>query len=242
MHFILNKKINFSAESGRLSIINEKENSVLLSKPATRLLFTLIGKANVIISREELLKSVWEDYGLTPSNNNLYIAISEIRKSFLALGEAEAIIKTIPRVGLKLEAEIDICKESVKKTNDNTKKIKHIKTALILSSLFVITSAIFYTFSFKNTVKVELHQERLFFKHNSCDIYLPLSFQPRNDSDLKNEIINKIEEYNINCFDFKQQIHYQSILGRSKKSAGHFIGVCRKTANISKCETIKEWK
>ncbi|GAB3415574.1 hypothetical protein GCM10027361_29000 [Erwinia aphidicola] len=108
MYFILNKGLKFNPDVNEISLINDQHNSVVLSKPATRLLLTLIQNANNVVTRDFLLKNVWEDYGYTPSNNNLYMAISELRKAFTSLWKDIELIKTIPKVGLTLEAAIDV--------------------------------------------------------------------------------------------------------------------------------------
>jgi len=108
MYYILNKNIKYDPAINELSLIEEANNSLLLSNAGSRLLRELIKNRDVVISREQLLKNVWEDYGYTPSNNNLYMAVSEIRKSFISLGENKDLIVTTPKVGLRLHAEIDI--------------------------------------------------------------------------------------------------------------------------------------
>lgn len=108
MYFLLNKCLKFNPDVNEISLINDQHNSVVLSKPATRLLLTLIQNANNVVTRDFLLKNVWEDYGYTPSNNNLYMAISELRKAFTSLWKDIDLIKTVPKVGLMLETTIDV--------------------------------------------------------------------------------------------------------------------------------------
>ncbi|VTT28065.1 transcriptional regulator [Klebsiella pneumoniae] len=108
MYFVLNKMIKFLPMTNELSVVNDAGSSVLLSRASTRLLEELVKNPAEILARELLLKSVWEDYGYTPSYNNLYIAVSELRKSFLNLGEVNNIIITVPKSGLQLDATIDI--------------------------------------------------------------------------------------------------------------------------------------
>lgn len=108
MYFILNKMVKFLPATSELSLVNDVGNSVLLSKAATRLLNELVKRSPEIVSREFLLKSVWEDYGYTPSYNNLYMAVSELRKSFSILGEVNDVIITVPKSGLRFDATIDI--------------------------------------------------------------------------------------------------------------------------------------
>lgn len=141
MYFILNKCLKFNPDVNEISLINDQHNSVVLSKPATRLLLTLIQNANNVVTRGFLLKNVWEDYGYTPSNNNLYMAISELRKAFTSLWKGIDLIKTVPKVGLMLETTVDVFEKkagTLKKqpsTNSSTeeKEIKSEKIILVKS-------------------------------------------------------------------------------------------------------------
>lgn len=108
MYYVLNKILRFTPRTNELTIVNDYYNNILLSHASTRLLTELIKNSNKISSRDELLKKVWEDYGFSPSNNNLYISLSEIRKAIINLGLQPDFIITVPKVGIKIEAEIDI--------------------------------------------------------------------------------------------------------------------------------------
>lgn len=107
MAFLINKQIVFSSELKQLSLYLDSDSYVVLSNPATRLIMEFLQKNGVTLSREHLLKHVWEDYGSTPSNNNLYMAVSELRKAFRILGMTDTVISTIPKAGFLFEAEIE---------------------------------------------------------------------------------------------------------------------------------------
>ncbi|MBN5246988.1 winged helix-turn-helix domain-containing protein, partial [Serratia ureilytica] len=107
MKYIFNFSMIFLPSERSLSILNNKEVEVSLSAPATRLLLELIKYKGKTVTREALLKNVWEDYGFSGSNSNLNSYISEIRKAFIQLGYSEKIIITIPKQGIKLEANIE---------------------------------------------------------------------------------------------------------------------------------------
>ncbi len=106
MIYIINTIIAFDPVTRNLSLKNDAQLSVELSKPATRLLSELIEHNHATLLREDLIKSVWEDYGFSPSKGNLSNSISELRKAFTSLGLHQEIIITVPRTGFKLEAEI----------------------------------------------------------------------------------------------------------------------------------------
>ncbi|WP_447873178.1 winged helix-turn-helix domain-containing protein [Serratia fonticola] len=107
MKYILNFTVIFLPSERTISILNNEEVRASLSAPATRLLLELIKHNGVIVTRETLLKNVWEDYGFSGSNSNLNSYISEIRKTLVLLGYNERIILTIPKQGLKLDANIE---------------------------------------------------------------------------------------------------------------------------------------
>lgn len=49
---------------------------------------------------------MWEEFGFTPSGNNLNKAVSELRKSFQSLGEGHELIVTVPRYGFRFDADV----------------------------------------------------------------------------------------------------------------------------------------
>lgn len=106
MKYIINLTITFDPDSRVLMLRNNDQITIGLSKPATRLLIELIKNNKNELTRETLIKHVWEDYGFSPSSATLSNHISELRKSFEALGGSKDILITVPRVGFKMEAEI----------------------------------------------------------------------------------------------------------------------------------------
>ncbi|EKT60091.1 winged helix-turn-helix domain-containing protein [Providencia sneebia] len=107
MKYIINHQITFSNEDRTLSLLNDIENTIVLSAPASRLLLTLIINKNVPLTREYLLKTVWVEYGFTASGSNLNNYISELRKSLTYLDANFMGIITIPKVGFQFTAHIE---------------------------------------------------------------------------------------------------------------------------------------
>lgn len=106
MKYIINLTITFDPESRLLMLKNNNQLTVGLSNPATRLLTELIKNNKTELTRETLLKHVWEDFGFSPSGATLSNNISELRKAFEALGMSKDVLITVPRIGFKLDAEI----------------------------------------------------------------------------------------------------------------------------------------
>lgn len=106
MKYIINLNLVFDPDARVLALKNDINLSVDLSKPATRLLSELIIHNNVTLVREDLIKTVWVDYGFSPSHSSLSNHISELRKAFESLGLNREVIITVPRTGFRMEAEI----------------------------------------------------------------------------------------------------------------------------------------
>lgn len=106
MKYIINIIVVFDPESRSLILRNNHQLTVGLSNPATRLLVEFMKNNKIELSREHLIKHVWEDYGFSPSSATLSNHISELRKAFETLGVSKNILITIPRIGFKMEAEI----------------------------------------------------------------------------------------------------------------------------------------
>ncbi|WP_075182449.1 winged helix-turn-helix domain-containing protein [Pantoea sp. 1.19] len=106
MNYLINNTVVFDVESALLWLANSPQNTCALPKPACRLLFQLIIAHNSVVSRAHLLKTVWEDHGLTPSGSNLSNHISILRKTFVSLGITDEIIITVPKEGFRLNAEV----------------------------------------------------------------------------------------------------------------------------------------
>lgn len=85
---------------------NDVNLLITLSNPAARLLCELIVNNNTTLIRKDIIKTVWSDYGFTPSTASLSNHISELRKAFESLGLNKEIIITVPRTGFRMEAEI----------------------------------------------------------------------------------------------------------------------------------------
>lgn len=103
MKYKINAFIIYDAADGTLSL-KKDEVDTQLSITANALLFYLIQKKGVV-SRDEVLKAVWDDNGLVSSNSNLNQYLSLLRKTFRQYG-IENIIVTVARGRLEFNSEI----------------------------------------------------------------------------------------------------------------------------------------
>lgn len=106
MKYIINLSIAFDTDTTVLMLNNDVNLFIKLSKPAARLLCELIANNNTTLIRKDIIKTVWSDYGFTPSTASLSNHISELRKAFENLGLNKDIIITVPRTGFRMEADI----------------------------------------------------------------------------------------------------------------------------------------
>lgn len=103
MNFIINQTITYDEKQGTLETPDESQDPVSLPRPACRLMSLFVRNNNELLTREFLLTTVWENHGLTASNNNLNNYVSMLRKAFTLLGEEELLV-TVPKQGFMLTA------------------------------------------------------------------------------------------------------------------------------------------
>lgn len=123
--------VTFDLDTRKLSLYNNEDIFVELTKPASRLLIELIKNNRQNVSRDALMKSVWIDYGLVGSNAGLNNYISELRKAFISLEVSRDIIVTIPKFGFQLDADIQVIARRV--DNHPTDDELKLSSSLILN-------------------------------------------------------------------------------------------------------------
>ncbi|WP_447876622.1 winged helix-turn-helix domain-containing protein [Serratia fonticola] len=262
MIYIINTIITFDPVTRNLSLKNDAQLSVELSKPATRLLSELIEHNHATLLREDLIKSVWEDYGFSPSKGNLSNSISELRKAFTSLGLHQEIIITVPRTGFKLEAEIHPLvkyeKEAAKAVADTMEPMpeppslptqtrvlsrpeklgnrdQKLKVRLLAASsigIAVIASIIFFMLPKSETL-------RLVTTIGMCNIYGLSNAKPPADFSIK--VNEMIEIQGIKCIDEAADIYYADSRPANTLLKVRFMAVCRDngTSRYQNCTTYK---
>ncbi|EIM8480850.1 winged helix-turn-helix domain-containing protein [Serratia marcescens] len=174
MFYVINGWIKFSPEDSQLSSMKDEEIMLTLSNQTTRLLMEFVKNCDEVLSKDYLLKSVWEDFGLTPSSNNLYSATSELRKAFTNLGETEAIIKTIPKVGFQFLPRITTPEIEHKEKEGSEQNEKHIKKPTMIYVIVVLLlTAGFVAFYLTSSPGIVMKEQKATFAMNieKCRIY-----------------------------------------------------------------------
>lgn len=240
MEYFINQKFHFDGINETIKPIGRDTPLIKLSKPSSRLLEELLTQPGTTLSREELLQTVWENHGLTPSTSNLSNHISFLRKVFSQLGEHEKTIITVPKEGFKIEANVT-CKKSehTRNTKSNEVKIKtdhYVKTnKLYLSVFFVITVMIVVIFLLLHYYRpASMNVEKCQIKEISYENH---EFRKNNIKTLK----RFIRKHNIDCESRDSVIFYKfsnTKTTNNKDPDVTFISQCEVTANdtLSHCE------
>jgi DNA-binding winged helix-turn-helix (wHTH) protein len=189
-----------------------------------------------ILSKEYLLKVVWDDFGLTPSNHNLYSSISELRKAIANLGVDEKLITTIPKVGFQFNATVEFSSvESNIESQVNLKKGKNTNKERIIGYLtttiltVLSTFLLYYIFNIINQKKITFKNEvpEAIEKINKCSIY---SLDKIN-LEKKQDVIKKINT-KINARDKCMSIEFDTYYsGKSSTDDKFYLGGCAKKNN-----------
>jgi len=104
MKYKINGFLYYDATDATLSIDDDGTSDTHLSITANALLYFLLQNPRVL-TRDEVMKSVWDDNGLTSSNNNLNQYLSLLRKSFRNY-QIDDVIITIPRGRLEINKDL----------------------------------------------------------------------------------------------------------------------------------------
>ncbi|MBC3211570.1 winged helix-turn-helix domain-containing protein [Serratia fonticola] len=260
MIYIINTMIVFDPVTRSLALKNDAQLSVELSKPATRLLSELIEHNQLTLIREDLIKSVWEDYGFSPSKGNLSNSISELRKAFISLGLHKEIIITVPRTGFKMEAEIHPVVKSVEKKSavmiENvepepfvpppfarmfslpaklTDKVVKLKGRLLITVvIFIVMIAGIVFLMFPKSQPI-----RLVTTIGMCNIYGLNNDKP--PSDFTINVKKMIESEGVDCINESAGIYYADSRPSNRLLKVRFMAVCRNndTSRYQHCTTYK---
>ncbi len=106
MRYNINARFIYDATDGTFTLPQSNEPDSQLSITASALLNYFLHNTG-IISRDEVLKKVWDDNGLTSSNSNLNQYLSMLRKTCRHYG-IDNIIVTVSRGYLQLNPDVVI--------------------------------------------------------------------------------------------------------------------------------------
>lgn len=104
--FILNNRWLFDVEQDQLIDLESHISSTTLKPVAARLLALLARSPQVLLRRRQLLHDGWNSFGFEVCENSLNQVIHALRETFEALHPGHPYIKTVPRIGYCLLADV----------------------------------------------------------------------------------------------------------------------------------------
>lgn len=114
--FLLNGTVVFCPERNVLYAKSDETKRQTLSNPATRCLLLLIQQQGQVIERDYFFEHVWFINGAQVTNNTFYQNISLLRRAFKELGLNEELIVTVPKVGIRLEPQLDVLEQEAEES------------------------------------------------------------------------------------------------------------------------------
>ncbi|MGG9647467.1 winged helix-turn-helix domain-containing protein [Escherichia coli] len=109
MNYIIEETLLYYSETGILCPIDkENENSIALPGTPNRILSYLLIHKGKALSKEDILKGVWESHGIDGSSNSLKQYLSYLRKIFAAYFPGKEVITTVPKRGYMISDEVNI--------------------------------------------------------------------------------------------------------------------------------------
>ncbi|MBB1199848.1 transcriptional regulator [Enterobacteriaceae bacterium 89] len=248
MLFICNNSLVFDPGSYEISLIGQPESAITLSAPAVRLLQEFIRNKGCDLSREILIKRVWEEFGFTPSGNNLNKAVSEIRKTIQSLGDRHEYIITVPRFGFRFESEVSSqLKQSLLLSEPENTPVPQIKAEngkrlpvrwkkyLSLTALFVAVAGLVVAINRPKSITAPATLKPVAEKIGHCRIWL---INDHGRPLVLAKMAPLLEENNVACQREAYDVYYFSARFTIAAADEVFIGACPLSTG-SLCKTIR---
>ncbi|MEF9891074.1 MULTISPECIES: winged helix-turn-helix domain-containing protein [Citrobacter] len=244
MFFICNNSLLFDPEAHAISLVGQPESVLTLSAPAVRLLQEFIKHRGRDLSREELIARVWEEFGFTPSGNNLNKAVSELRKSFQSLGEGHEFIITVPRYGFRFDADVVFHPGEKIQTDDSQppsaqRDVKprrvSLKRWLIIAALSVVPLGAIIYVSRPQEITVPAKLKPVQEKIARCSIWI---IDDHGRPLVLSKLAERLEANDVACEREEYDIYYFSARFSLATADEMFIGVCP-VNKTHLCKTIR---
>lgn len=244
MFFICNNSLLFDPEAHAISLVGQPESVLSLSAPAVRLLQEFIKHRGRDLSREELITRVWEEFGFTPSGNNLNKAVSELRKSFQSLGEGYEFIVTVPRYGFRFDADVIFQPgeniqaaepQSPSTQPDIQPRRTYLKRWLIIAALIVAALGAGIYISRPQEITVPAKLKPVEEKIARCSVWI---INDHGRPLVLSKLAERLEANNVTCEREEYDIYYFSARFSLAAADEMFIGACP-VSKTSLCKTIR---
>lgn len=250
MDYIVNEKVVVTHDG--LKTIGASDTEIFLTPIPLRLLMFLIENSNIVISKEDVLSSVWENYGLVPSGASLSQHISKLRKCFKDFGFDDNIIETLPQKGIIFNASIEEVPSSIGVNITYNRKTIHSNGRLymlIISLCIVLPLIISFCWIFRGYFNSMIFSENNYteWRHigatDGCDIF---SLEENMSPELRESYLK--EGHRLTLSKKIKCMHEDKILldigpygpaVNPELSAGRkFFSFCQKSGNEFQCNNF----
>jgi DNA-binding winged helix-turn-helix (wHTH) protein len=227
MYYVINDTLIYSPDDGQVYHAEDRADPITTLTPVlNRILLLMISNQGLLITRDEFLEKVWDNYGKQGSAHTLNQYISIIRKLLEQHLNVECI-QTVPRQGYLLSQHITInIIESINfkntDTDTDTDTIADVVSDFSLSSLGIVNNYIrkkiiveykkicFVLFVFF-TLSIFIYFNYLYFEYGSfkfsqvlhvggCEIFSKAEDFNKNEKKQSYESVQDIiKTYNLQC-------------------------------------------
>ncbi|MGI3450937.1 transcriptional regulator [Citrobacter freundii] len=247
MVFEIDKRVCYRSEDGAMWPSGDEGSTVTLTLTMNRLLACLLEKQGQVLTRNELLDSVWDAHGLRSSSHTLNKYISELRKHFVQFGIVEECITTVPRVGFMFNSDVEISvmtqpnivgKSIFNVEKTETQKVKSRSLiggknrflSISLASAVILISATFVVLGVgvpsKDLSQTTNLKTYFLFNYDECPVYTVQKNSASLSEQKKELFIDLAQEYEIDCLEgssFLYQVSESYLYGNKGRA---FISRC----------------
>lgn len=223
--YILNTTIYFDVNKRTLT---DKQTEIELSVSSSRLLCILILNANEVISRDSLLRDVWEENNLTASNGNLNKNIYTVRKCLSKFGINHAL-ETIPKQGFILHVNVSYEKK--------TKILNFFLQKKNLAAIILLIFGFLVILFFYDKIPEGNFDFTYIEKFKSCKVYSSVYISPEQansflESKEGEQLMKDCSRHSIDVYVDSDTISKLNVKGK------FFVGACNNVNGNNQCENF----
>jgi len=209
--YIINNKVKFRNTDDLIWLDHDEASGITLTATTSRLLVFLLEHRGEVVSRDEILRQVWDAYGLRSSNNSLNKYISDLRQVFRNMECSEEIIITVPKIGFMLSGDCEVVKHAsthepqdtpspVDESKPRKKRRFFFMTMGVILFILALVSGIKWSFSVNKSDDELLSKKTwLLGKINSCQVFAFKPVSPETAQQKLAIIKDILDEEKLNC-------------------------------------------
>lgn len=103
---VFNGRLLFDCRQNVLTDLRDRSRYLQIKPVNARLLVLMAASPNTVLSRRQLFDQGWRAFGFEVCDNSLNQVICTLREAFTELAPGKTWIKTIPRIGYCLLADV----------------------------------------------------------------------------------------------------------------------------------------